>query len=293
MERTPPPFFTEKQPLLTHPAETEEEEAAEPSLATLQRTASTAQRAYMRAWSRSTSGKWHRRLIFSVTGLLLLVVAFAALSTTTLLVIKNPEVEDPIPIRTSKRVPLEAHIMSKCPDAKDCLHDLILPAMQEVEELVAFRLSFIGSTSDDADDGILCKHGPAECLGNIIELCAAHLYPAPKIYLGFTMCLTREYENIPQEALVADCALEHGMDMAALNRCTVDEDGALAVEALKASFNRSAAAGVTRSCTVRLEEEIRCVRDGGAWRDCPGGAGVEDLVRDVKRLAATGTFAVS
>lgn len=43
-----------------------------------------------------------------------------------------------------RRVPLEAHIMSKCPDARDCLHDLILPAMQQVSTMVDFKLSYIG-----------------------------------------------------------------------------------------------------------------------------------------------------
>lgn len=42
-----------------------------------------------------------------------------------------------------KRVPLEAHIMSKCPDARDCLQQLIVPAMEQVDDLVDFRLSFI------------------------------------------------------------------------------------------------------------------------------------------------------
>lgn len=44
-----------------------------------------------------------------------------------------------------RRVPLEAHIMSKCPDARDCLHDLILPTMQKIGDKVSFRLSFIGT----------------------------------------------------------------------------------------------------------------------------------------------------
>lgn len=43
------------------------------------------------------------------------------------------------------RVPLEAHIMSKCPDARDCLRDLVLPAMQKVHDKVDFTLSFIGT----------------------------------------------------------------------------------------------------------------------------------------------------
>ena len=41
-------------------------------------------------------------------------------------------------------VPLEAHIMSKCPDARDCLKDLIVPAMEEIADMVDFSLSFIG-----------------------------------------------------------------------------------------------------------------------------------------------------
>ena len=42
------------------------------------------------------------------------------------------------------RVPLEAHIMSKCPDARDCLRDLVVPVMEKVADKVDFRLSFIG-----------------------------------------------------------------------------------------------------------------------------------------------------
>jgi hypothetical protein len=44
------------------------------------------------------------------------------------------------------KVRLEAHIMSKCPDARDCLRDLILPVMQrpEVQGRVDVRLSYIG-----------------------------------------------------------------------------------------------------------------------------------------------------
>lgn len=45
----------------------------------------------------------------------------------------------------SALVPLEAHIMSKCPDARDCLRDLIVPAMEKISDKVDFRLSFIGT----------------------------------------------------------------------------------------------------------------------------------------------------
>lgn len=43
-------------------------------------------------------------------------------------------------------------------------------------------------------------------------------------------------------------------------------------------------ADVSTSCTLRLNEEVYCVRDGGEWKDCPHGAGVNDLVIAVEKL---------
>jgi hypothetical protein len=49
------------------------------------------------------------------------------------------------PLAVKQLVPLEAHIMSKCPDARDCLHDLVLPTMQRTLDKVNFTLSYIGT----------------------------------------------------------------------------------------------------------------------------------------------------
>jgi hypothetical protein len=46
-------------------------------------------------------------------------------------------------VESSNKVPLEAHIMSKCPDARDCLQQLVVPAMEQVNDKVDFDLSFI------------------------------------------------------------------------------------------------------------------------------------------------------
>lgn len=45
--------------------------------------------------------------------------------------------------RAQSKVPLEAHIMSKCPDAQACLQKLVLPAMEKISDKVDFKLSFI------------------------------------------------------------------------------------------------------------------------------------------------------
>lgn len=82
-------------------------------------------------------------------------------------------------------------------------------------------------------------HGPEECMGNIIELCARELYPDPKISLGFVMCLTREYQEIPDRSLIEDCALEHAIDLQALNECATKDDGAYGLGLLRSSIQRT------------------------------------------------------
>ena len=109
--------------------------------------------------------------------------------------------------------------------------------MQQVVDKVNFTLSYIGTPTPN--DGVDCMHGPEECLGNIIELCAASLYPDPKIYLGFTMCLTRDYKDIPTKSLVEDCALEHGINFDDLNECAARDDGAFGMSMLQDSVRRS------------------------------------------------------
>lgn len=153
------------------------------------------------------------------------------------------------------------------------MRELILPVMQRVYDKVDFKLNYIGtyvkhwdvgpissttqgnkvldtdslspSVSPTADDGVDCKHGPSECMGNIIELCARELYPDPKINLGFIMCLTRDYSHIPNRALVEDCALEHAIDIKAINECATKDDGAHGMELLRTSVERTAEASTT------------------------------------------------
>lgn len=181
------------------------------------------------------------------------------------------------------KVTLEAHIMSKCPDAQVCLRDLVVPAMANISSDVDFTLSYIGKNTN-GDDSVECMHGPSECLGNILELCAADLYPDPKIFLGFTNCLTMSYSKIPQKELVKECSLEHGIDFDELNHCASKDDGAFGMDLLRNSVARSANANVTKSCTVRLNGKVRCIRDGGEWKDCDAGSTPDDLIHDIQEL---------
>lgn len=116
----------------------------------------------------------------------------------------------------------------------------------------------------------------------MILLCAAQLYPSPVMSLGFANCMISSWKQIPDRELTEQCALEHGMDFDKINGCLSDEGDGLKL--LRSSIQHSADLDVKISCTVRLADEVRCVRDGKQWKDCPGGSSVDDLVRDVEKL---------
>lgn len=98
------PQDLEKQPLLAATPEHDSTPNEEPTLHELQQNVFKAQRAYMRAWSRTTSGAWHRRIIWFVTGLLMTFFLFC------IVIIAQDSFDDYEPGYTG-RVPLEAHIV--------------------------------------------------------------------------------------------------------------------------------------------------------------------------------------
>jgi hypothetical protein len=97
----------------------------------------TARREYERAWSRTTRGRI-TMAAFCIFIITICILPFGGLVALGLM--DDDEVYEYLP----RRVPLEVHIMSKCPDARDCLHDLVLPAMVNVSNIVDFKLSYIG-----------------------------------------------------------------------------------------------------------------------------------------------------
>ena len=100
--------------------------------------------------------RWHPRVVTAVVALTLILYAVVSLKAKSHSDWLNPA--DAVPslnavlafpksqslVLQEQHVSLEAHVMSKCPDARDCLRDLIVPAMARTADLVNFRLSFIG-----------------------------------------------------------------------------------------------------------------------------------------------------
>ncbi|KIW01951.1 uncharacterized protein PV09_06788 [Verruconis gallopava] len=237
---------------------------------------------------RRTRLSWVLRSLFTLALALLLVIGYAhfALEGDNQSPFKQEDKAyfDTVEASyTEWKVPLDVHIMSKCPDALYCLQELVVPAMSRVASKVNFTLSYIG-TPTEPDDGVACMHGPGECLGNILELCAAYLYPDPKIYLGFTLCMSKQYPDIPSRELVHDCALEHGIAFEKLNECASRDEGAFGTGLLRSSVRHSSEVGVTMSCTIRLNESVRCIRDANEWKQCEKGSSADRLVSEINTL---------
>lgn len=183
-----------------------------------------------------------------------------------------------------KRVPLEVHIITKCGNAKVALTELILPTVERVYDTVDFKLSIIAGISEDG--AIECKHGPEECKGSIMELCAQETHD-PWTTLRFVECLTNEFERIPDRAFYEECSSKHSIDLEAVDRCAARDGGAYGLKLLRESAQHTIDMGVRISGTVRLNEEIYCIRDKGKWTNCPNGAGVDDLVDAIEQLRNT------
>lgn len=136
-----------KQPLIAspdveQPATVEElatrVEEARTSAFQAQRDLFSAQREYRKAWGKTRRGRISMIVFFSF---LFAITALPMLGLGYLIYTDDEVMEEYLP----RRIPLEAHIMSKCPDARDCLHDLVLPAMVNVSNYVDFKLSYIGT----------------------------------------------------------------------------------------------------------------------------------------------------
>lgn len=105
------------------------------------------------------------------------------------------------------------------------------------------------------------------------------------------MCQTRSMYEIPDNFVT--CARELDLDDAAIRwcvtmsvgddvliprRCAEDEDGR---HLMAKSVQYIQSLGVKKSCTIRLQHESYCIRDGGIFHKGCKGPRVDLLIRDV------------
>ncbi|KAJ1917387.1 hypothetical protein IWQ60_007791 [Tieghemiomyces parasiticus] len=175
-------------------------------------------------------------------------------------------------------VAVDFFVMSKCPDAIFC-ENYLHRVLETLRPIARTRFHYIArfESPDDPASPVRCMHGPDECKGNVQQLCVADRYGADKAY-DFIYCQNHAVRRIGTERLAASCAKSLGMGyMPELTDC-VKHDGD---DLLRRSIHFSQESEVSQSCTVYVDQKLRCIYESGSWQTCPGGHAEDDFVRTI------------
>jgi len=120
-----------------------------------------------------------------------------------------------------------------------------LPAILSLSE------AFVGE--DDGNGNFDCLHGPDECAGDIIELCAYNMTLNVSQYGWWKMgvCMQSDYANIPGNA--QNCAQQAGLDWNAINNCVTS---GLGNTLFSASIAYSNSMGVDATPTIYIGSQV-------------------------------------
>ena len=88
------------------------------------------------------------------------------------------------------------------------------------------------------------------------------------------------------DEVLTKSASEQAVDFDKVNECISSDHGG-GQELLRDSVTRSKDAGVKYSCTVRVDDQVWCIRDSGTWKECSHGSSVDSLVQHIKEAGGT------
>jgi hypothetical protein len=139
-------------------------------------------------------------------------------------------------------------------------------------------------TQAQEDGSWRCRHGERECTGNVQQLCVQAVtkpYNLVKWLLGFIDCSNQlPPASIGQFTTASKCLREAGIPLAAATKALACMSGPGHTALLEADFGRTAALGVTTSCTVQIDGETVAVRDGGRWKQSPSAGSMAEDFKD-------------
>ncbi|KAG0709625.1 hypothetical protein DFH29DRAFT_792799 [Suillus ampliporus] len=191
-------------------------------------------------------------------------------------------VQDHFQTAISVKVPVVLGVMSRCPDAILC-ESVFDRVLQRVGDKVDISLSFIARPNNSEPlYGVTCMHGPEECAGNVQELCAAKYHPASE-WWSFVQCQNFQgRDNIGTPDTARNCAKAAGIDWenGKAGRCAGEGGGTEGIQLLQQSVKDSIAARIQKSCTIIINGQQVCIRDG-SWYDCEGGHSPADFIRQI------------
>jgi len=181
----------------------------------------------------------------------------------------------------SKLVPVILGVMSRCPDALLC-ESVFDDVLKEVGSKMSLEMTYIAKENkSDSEFGATCKHGRLECAGNVQQLCAAK-HTERSHWWGFIDCMDYgSKDKIGEDDTAQRCAKASGIDWedSGLKECVEGDEG---IELFHQSIARTNELGITKSCTIIINGQVRCIRDG-TWYDCEEGHAAGDFVRIIKK----------
>eukprot|EP00164_Ancoracysta_twista_P002237 GFYU01002956.1.p2 GENE.GFYU01002956.1~~GFYU01002956.1.p2 ORF type:complete len:298 (-),score=117.23 GFYU01002956.1:304-1197(-) len=125
----------------------------------------------------------------------------------------------------AQKVKVDFYTEAECSDCihflKGALTDVMnAPGLLDVADI---RLIVSGNAYENPDGTVVCQHGDPECVGNVIEACAASYYPNIKQWYPYMSCMD-DGNGQPQYAQY--CAQHAGMDYKKIYACAISETGA-------------------------------------------------------------------
>lgn len=180
----------------------------------------------------------------------------------------------------SYEVLVELYVMSRCPDAQRC-EARFAKVLSNLKAIARVQTHYIASVENRT---VTCKHGQAECQGNIQQLCVyKHADPRKNFdqFFAFLLCQNNQPSLIGSSELFDHCLLTVPMCdkvRQSVRTCTSTPEGMnLLLDSLAVAQKHS----VQKSCTIYINGNYRCTHDGATWYNCPGGSTVSDFVSTI------------
>ncbi|CAL1700956.1 unnamed protein product [Somion occarium] len=216
----------------------------------------------------------------------LLLLAAAAYAVIPILRVQDAPNASQALLSGGSKVPVVLGVMSRCPDAILC-ESVFDDVVSRTGDKIDLSLTFIGKiNSSEPDYGVTCMHGPAECAGNVQELCAVKYEETPR-WWKFIQCQNAQGRyKVGEPEVVFQCAKETGIDWqnGPTGKCAGTDGqgkGEKGIRLLQESVKHTESLGIQKSCTIVIAGKPVCIHDE-TWKECEGGHTQDDFVRQIE-----------
>jgi len=116
---------------------------------------------------------------------------------------------------------------SLCGGCRQFIETQLYPTYQKVGNIMDVTLVPYGNAQESREEDqwqYQCQHGPAECVGNLIETCAISILYNTSVYFPFIHCVETNIQYSPRST-AESCASQLGIDFAPIDKCQSGPQG--------------------------------------------------------------------